>query len=170
MVAPIYISPNPTSKIPLVNYYIRYIMSIHCLTIDNIAQYSYGIYMATKGIIYKVSSPSGKAYIGRCLGTLAERKRQHIYETKAYPNNEKRRNCPLFHNALRKWGDKMVWEVIFTADSVVSSQNWRITRDKRVRRWMTRPPFTRSTPLWIVLDYAVPPLFRMAIPRPPFLL
>jgi predicted GIY-YIG superfamily endonuclease len=61
-----------------------------------------------EGIIYCVTSPSGKKYIGRTIQKLNRRKFAH--------NALARGTSKLyFHNAIRKYGPKeMIWEVIET--------------------------------------------------------
>jgi hypothetical protein len=61
-------------------------------------------------IIYKVVSPSGKAYVGLTKSTLKERWRQHV--KRAF--NEKR-NHP-FYNAIRKYGVD-----VFTVEHIASA-------------------------------------------------
>ena len=55
--------------------------------------------------IYKAVSPSGKVYVGLTGGTLRRRMGQHYGDARrggSYP----------FHNALRKYGDRLVWSVL----------------------------------------------------------
>lgn len=47
------------------------------------------------GFIYKYTSPSGKSYIGQTIYSLAER---------AGHNGKKYMGCPLFYNAIKKYG------------------------------------------------------------------
>ena len=64
-----------------------------------------------KGSVYKVTSPSGKIYIGITITSLKERRRLHVKEA----NSGSR--LP-FHAAIRKYGaDNMLWEIIDTAAS-----------------------------------------------------
>jgi group I intron endonuclease len=56
-------------------------------------------------LVYKVTSPSGKYYIGITSTTLNFRKAKHIAESKRNTNYK-------FHNAIRKYGKTLVWEVI----------------------------------------------------------
>jgi group I intron endonuclease len=57
------------------------------------------------GLIYKVTSPSGKVYIGQTTKSLKQRMRSH--KNAAVSGS----NAP-FHRAFRKYGDKLKWEVI----------------------------------------------------------
>lgn len=56
-------------------------------------------------IVYKVTSPSGKCYIGVTSRDLEFRKQCHYQELKTGTNYN-------FHNAIRKYSDQLVWEVI----------------------------------------------------------
>lgn len=59
-----------------------------------------------KGIVYKVTSPSNKIYIGITITNLEERQRTHLRDV----NKGSKRP---FHNAIRKYGiENLVWEVI----------------------------------------------------------
>lgn len=61
----------------------------------------------TKGLIYKVTSPNGKVYIGKTSKTLQERIRAHRNDYLREKYNFK------FYNSLKKYGfDNFVWEVI----------------------------------------------------------
>lgn len=55
-------------------------------------------------IIYKVTAPNGKVYIGQTCQGLKRRKRDHIYKAKNSLN--------LFAKALVKYKDKMIWEIL----------------------------------------------------------
>src|SRR5210317_405716 len=57
--------------------------------------------MGPQGIIYKITSPSGKIYIGQTIHTLEERIKGH---------NKKSTNCTLLKRAIDKYGDEMVYE------------------------------------------------------------
>ena len=61
-------------------------------------------------IIYKVTSPSGKVYIGKTVKGLHYRKAQHLKTA----NNG---SGLLFSKAIRKYGDSLIWEVIDTANT-----------------------------------------------------
>ena len=61
--------------------------------------------MGPQGIIYKVTSPSGKVYVGQTVHTLEERIKGH---------NKKSTNCTLLKRAIDKYGDEMVYEIIET--------------------------------------------------------
>ena len=58
------------------------------------------------GIIYKVTAPSGRCYVGQTTQTLAARRSQH---------NKKDDHCTLLLRAIRKYGDRMEWSVIACA-------------------------------------------------------
>ncbi len=62
-------------------------------------------------LIYKVTSPSGKYYIGQTTRTLEERKKQH--HTLA-----NRDNTLPFYRAIRKHNDNLIWEIIDTASTI----------------------------------------------------
>jgi len=55
-------------------------------------------------IIYRVTSPSGKAYIGKTNQTLEQRRYDHEWYSK---NNES-----LFSRAIKKYGNQLIWEEI----------------------------------------------------------
>ena len=61
--------------------------------------------MGPQGIIYKITSPSGKVYVGQTVHTLEERIKGH---------NKKSTNCTLLKRAIDKYRDKMVYEIIET--------------------------------------------------------
>ena len=48
------------------------------------------------GYIYKYTSPSGKSYIGQTTDSL--------YKRAGGPNGKRYRTCPVFYNAIRKYG------------------------------------------------------------------
>jgi group I intron endonuclease len=63
--------------------------------------------MTQKGIIYKLTSPSGKSYIGQTTKTLDERFEQH----------SKSKACVLIHRAIQKYGlENIKKEIIAFAD------------------------------------------------------
>lgn len=55
--------------------------------------------------IYRVTSPSGKVYIGKTSQGLAKRRYDHEWLAKKKPNTP-------FAKAILKYGDTMVWEVV----------------------------------------------------------
>lgn len=61
------------------------------------------------GIIYKVTSPSGRCYIGQTSKNFDRRKSEHVNE--ANRNTSKEYNLK-FHNAIRKYGDQLKWEIL----------------------------------------------------------
>ena len=76
--------------------------------------------------IYKITSPSGRYYIGLTKSPLRERWRQH--RNRAFHEN---RNHP-FYNAIRKYGpDQFFVETIDTADSKEEAQ-------KKERQWIAK--------------------------------
>lgn len=54
------------------------------------------------GIIYLITSPSGKYYVGQTRQSLEKRWKQHIDASK----REYKNNCKVLNKALRKYGDK----------------------------------------------------------------
>lgn len=62
-----------------------------------------------KGIIYKVTSPSGHIYIGQTIAGIKRRKQTH--ESCSRNLNHSSYNT-RFSAAIRKYGDAMIWEVI----------------------------------------------------------
>ena len=63
-------------------------------------------------LVYKISSPSGKCYIGKTTKGLEKRRYQHVYCA-----INKNTNTPL-SRAIRKYGDLLKWEVLETYDNV----------------------------------------------------
>lgn len=61
-------------------------------------------------IIYKVTSPSNKIYIGLSTTSLEIRKSNHL-------RSAKKSKLP-FHRALNKYKDAMIWEIIDTASTI----------------------------------------------------
>ena len=62
-----------------------------------------------KGIIYKITSPSGKIYIGQTKKNLEYRWKQHVKDAM----NENRKRCRIFHSAIQKYGkENMIREVV----------------------------------------------------------
>lgn len=61
--------------------------------------------MNIKGIIYKVTSPGGKVYIGKTTRGFEERRKRHEQVSKYG-------SLFHFHRAIRKYGDLMFWEII----------------------------------------------------------
>ena len=57
----------------------------------------------TRGIIYKITSPSGKVYVGQTICSFKKRMQQHksIYS-----------ECTLLKRAIDKYGDEMKYEII----------------------------------------------------------
>ena len=65
------------------------------------------------GLIYKITSPSGKIYIGQTTKGFDYRWKQHIKDAM----NKDRKRCRIFHNAIRKYGsENMITEVIYECD------------------------------------------------------
>jgi hypothetical protein len=65
-------------------------------------------------IIYKVTSPSGKVYVGKTSRTLQERKLEH--ERKANNSNSKSYNT-AFSRCIRKYGKLLKWEILCNIDN-----------------------------------------------------
>jgi group I intron endonuclease len=55
------------------------------------------------GVIYKLTSPSGKSYIGQTKRTIEKRIKEH-FKCPGY--------CIALENAIKKYGDKMEYEVL----------------------------------------------------------
>ena len=68
------------------------------------------------GIIYKVSFPNGKVYIGQTIRELKERKKQHFRDS--YAKKRKGKKLYPFQSALLKYDKKDIsWEIIDTANN-----------------------------------------------------
>lgn len=63
-------------------------------------------------IVYKVTSPSGKCYIGITSKSLIKRKQIHL-------NNVKYGIMNKFYKAVKKYGQNLIWEILDT-----SAQSW----------------------------------------------
>lgn len=62
------------------------------------------------GIIYKVTGPSGKIYIGQTIRSFKERKRKHLYAASHALHKDYNLK---FYNALRKHGfENFKWEIV----------------------------------------------------------
>lgn len=59
--------------------------------------------MGPTGIIYKITSPSGKVYVGQTIRSFEKRIRQHKQESSG---------CTLIKRAIDKYGDEMNYELI----------------------------------------------------------
>ena len=59
--------------------------------------------MGPKGIIYKITSPSGKAYMGQTIQKFNDRIRSH---------QRKGSECTAISRAIQKYGDEMKYEII----------------------------------------------------------
>ena len=55
------------------------------------------------GLIYKISSPSGKVYVGQTVRSFEKRMREHRQESSG---------CTLIKRAIDKYGDEMNYEII----------------------------------------------------------
>ena len=64
------------------------------------------------GVIYKITAPNGKCYVGQTRNTFKERMRQHKWSITSVKGIEGNHNkCVLLGNAVRKYGwNKMVKE------------------------------------------------------------
>ena len=60
------------------------------------------------GIIYKITSPSNKVYIGQTINTLKARIKHHKQNSS---------NCTLLKRAINKYGDEMVYEILETVQN-----------------------------------------------------
>ena len=56
-----------------------------------------------KGIIYKISSPSGKVYVGQTIRSFEKRMQEHRQETSC---------CTFIKRAIDKYGDEMNYEIV----------------------------------------------------------
>lgn len=56
-------------------------------------------------VVYKVTSPSNKVYVGLTKHGVHKRKLAHFREVR-------QGSTKPFHNALKKYNDKMIWEVL----------------------------------------------------------
>jgi hypothetical protein len=56
-----------------------------------------------RGIIYKITSPSGKVYVGQTIRSFEKRMREHRQESSG---------CTLIKRAIDKYGDEMNYEII----------------------------------------------------------
>jgi len=72
------------------------------------------------GIIYKATSPSGKVYIGQTSRRFSTRKRDHLNKAS---NPKSREYNNKFANAIRKYGDRLVWEVLIEGISTYEELN-----------------------------------------------
>lgn len=61
------------------------------------------------GIIYKMTSPSGKSYVGQTISSLQRRRQAH--ESKAKTSKGKKYDSKL-SKAIRKYGEMNKWEII----------------------------------------------------------
>jgi group I intron endonuclease len=61
------------------------------------------------GIIYRVTSPSGRVYIGQTRVPFKRRKYEHIHHANLIDGNL---YSTRFSAAIRKYGDELVWEII----------------------------------------------------------
>jgi group I intron endonuclease len=59
--------------------------------------------MGPTGIIYKISSPSGKVYVGQTVRSFKKRMQEH---------KSKHSGCTLLRNAIQKYNDQMKYEII----------------------------------------------------------
>ena len=59
--------------------------------------------MGPKGIIYKITSPSGKVYVGQTIRSFEKRMQEH---------RDMKSKCSAIRNAIDKYGDEMKYEII----------------------------------------------------------
>lgn len=69
-------------------------------------------------IVYKVTSPNNKIYIGITSQGLDKRRQDHYSEAKTHKTNRK------FHNALNKYKDQLIWEILKTGLSKKLAQKY----------------------------------------------
>lgn len=67
------------------------------------------ILLVNTPIIYKATSPSGKVYVGQTIFELVARKTRHLRDAK---NPTLSNYNSKFYRAIRKYGNKMKWEII----------------------------------------------------------
>lgn len=67
----------------------------------------------TKTIVYKATTPSKKLYFGITTQKLEKRIRQHFLSAK-----KKRHINPRWENALNKYGNAIIWEIVEICDSL----------------------------------------------------
>lgn len=77
-------------------------------------------YKQIHGIIYKAISPSGKIYIGQTSQKFIKRKRDHLNKANN-PNSKEYNN--KFANAIRKYGEQLIWEVVIENISTYEELN-----------------------------------------------
>lgn len=66
------------------------------------------------GIIYKLTAPNGKIYIGQTIRTLAERFAQHVYEARHTPDN----GCVYLNHSLNYHGpESFTREILIQCDN-----------------------------------------------------
>lgn len=61
------------------------------------------------GIIYRITSPNGKSYIGQTKRSFEKRKQEHL----KCPGS-----CILLENAIKKYGDEMEYEVLVEVNEI----------------------------------------------------
>ena len=59
--------------------------------------------MGPRGIIYKITSPSGKVYVGQTIRSFEKRMQEH---------RDMKSTCSAVRNAIDKYGDEMKYEII----------------------------------------------------------
>jgi group I intron endonuclease len=77
--------------------------------------------MKTPFLIYKVTSPSGKVYIGLTCQTLRARRSGHFRRAR-----EVLPGTHYFCDAIRKYGDDLIWEVLERGEG----EEWAAEREK----------------------------------------
>lgn len=81
---------------------------------------------SSKSLIYRAFSPSGKSYIGKTKTSLHQRRLAHE-RCARNPNNPEYKY--KFHNALRKYENQFIWEVLqdnLSEDDVLWYEIWFI--------------------------------------------
>ena len=59
--------------------------------------------MGRKGIIYKITSPSGKVYVGQTVRSFEKRMQEH---------KDSKSKCSAVKNAIDKYKDQMKYEIV----------------------------------------------------------
>lgn len=77
--------------------------------------------MKTSFLIYKVTSPSGKVYIGLTCQTLKARRNGHFRRAREVPPG-----AHYFSDAIRKYGDALAWEVLESGEG----EDWASAREQ----------------------------------------
>ena len=82
-------------------------------------------------VIYMVTSPSGKRYVGITTKTLARRKSVHLSAAKRGGKN-------IFYNAIRKYGDALKWSVV--AEGEFDREFLAMAEQEAIKHYKTKHP------------------------------